>query len=308
MKKLLVPVVAIAASLALSVGSFAGPTTLPSTVLDSVRGKDWSTIPQKLKLQYASTAVEPDQARLTTWINEYRSMEEKFRSERRVSFEKSVHDTQVLRDGGYLDLAMDGVADAYTLAEDKKSFAREQWVMALRASAVQMAEASKGNGDWLKARRIYANLSVLEPTDSKWTKAVDEMVRRIRVLTRYAPENFAGTLQREIEYRKAAKKLLVSTTQPTTKPTTKPVDATAEEPVESEEQIAQNLKSEWQQELKGVKLDMLREALVDARTNYYKDISYSQILTGGLEALQDARDHAGPRQDVREPQQPAASR
>ncbi len=281
MNKLFAPVVAITSSLILSFGALAGPTTAPSSLLDAIRTEAWSEIPQKLKLQYASVAAEPDQARIATWINEYRTKEEKFRADRKKSFDNAVRDTKILRDGGYVDLAMDGLADCYTLSDNKPNFVKEPWVIALKDDSVKMATASAQAGEWLKARRIYSNLSTLQPTDSKWTKAMEDTIRRIRVLTRYAPQSFAGTLQREIEYRKVARKYLVATTQPTTVPATQQ----AEDKSETEEQIAQNLKSDWQQELNGIRMDMLREALVDARAHYYKDTDYSVMLLGGLKAI-----------------------
>lgn len=283
MNKLLAPVVAIASSLVLSVGTFAAaPTTAPTTLLDSIRMSEWAQIPQRLKLQYASAAIEPDQAQVTSWINEYRTKQEKFTAEREKSFNNAVRDTQILRDGGYVDLAMDGLADCYTLAVDKNQFVKLDWVIALKDAAIKMADTSADNGEWLKARRIYSNLSTLQPTESKWTKSMEDVVRRIRVLTRYAPQSFAGTLQREIEYRKGARKYLVATTQPTTVPATQQ----AEDKTETEEQLAQNLKSDWQQELKGIRMAMLREALLDARQQYYKDVDYGVMLAGGLRSIQ----------------------
>lgn len=259
----------------------ANPTTMPSSVLQAIQEGNWSVIPQKLKLQYASMVSEPDQTRVTEWINDYRTREEKFRSDRLRSFENAVRDTRILRDGGYIDLAMDGLADCYTLAIDKMTFVREPWVVSLKKAALEVAKESESEGDWLKARRIYSNLSTLEPTESRWTKAMEDTVRRIRILTRYVPESFAGTLQKEIEYRKAARKYLIAATQPSVVPTTQQ----AEEKVETEEQLAANLKSDWQQELAGIRMEMLKEALEDARTHYYKDYDYSVTLGGGLSAL-----------------------
>jgi carboxyl-terminal processing protease len=281
MNKLFAPVVAVASTLILSMHAWAGPTTAPSALLDSVRSGQWSEIPQKLRLQYASTAVEPDQARVMNWINEYRTRHDRFAAERRKSYDVAVRDTHILADGGYVDLAMDGLADCYTLSSDKKAFVAEPWVGKLRDAALENAKKAAAAGEWLKARRIYGDLSVLEPTESKWTKAMDDMVRRVRVLGKYAPESFAGTLTREIEYRKAAKKFLAAATQPATQPTS----AKQEEKTENEDQIAQNLHSEWKQDVAGIRIGMLREALSDARQSYYKDVDFAKTLAGGLSAM-----------------------
>ena len=285
MKKRLLSLAAIAALSALNPLSAsnllaAGPTTAPSSLLNDIRAQNWTDIPQQLKLQSASAGalIEPDQGKVATWIDEYRTKEKRFDDDREEAFKKAVRDAKILQSGGYTDLAMDGVADCYTLAADKQKFVNEDWVQQLRRESVAAADKAAAAGEWLQARRIYSDLSVLEPTDAKWTHAMEDMVRRVRILTRYAPESFASTLQKEIEYRKAARKYLVVTTQPSA---TQPVEAKAQ----TEDQIADNLKSDWKQELGGIHMEMLREALQDARLNYYKDINYGQLLTGGLNAM-----------------------
>ncbi len=278
------------ASLGLSAAFFgsslmaAGPTTAPSALLDSIRDQTWDNIPQRLRLQYASAGgtIELDQAKIGTWIKDFSAKQDRFRTERQKSYDTAVRDTRILQDGGYTDLAMDGLADCYTLSADKKAFVKDGWVKQLRDASVTAANTSAVAGEWLKARRIYSNLSVLEPADSKWTHAMEDMVRRVRLLTRYAPESFADVLKKEVAYRKEARKYLVATTQPSTQPATQP---TAENKNENEDQIGANLKSDWKQELNGIRMSMLTEALGDAQTNYYKDVNYSQLLKGGLNAM-----------------------
>ena len=264
----------------------AGPTTAPTPLLDAVRASDWPSLPQKLRMQSASAGalVEPDQGKLATWIDDYRQQGERFASERNKSFGNAVRDTKTLQQAHYTDLALDGLADCYTLATDKPKLMSENWVKTLINDGLIAANAAQEAGEWLKARRIYTNLSVIEPSDSRWTKASEELFRRIRILGRYAPESFGDVLKKEFEYRKAARKYLIASTQPASQPgvepTTKP-----DEKIESADQLSQNLKSDWKTELNGVHMEMLREALQDARLNYYKDIKYDTLLAGGLRAL-----------------------
>ncbi|MGN6507346.1 MAG: S41 family peptidase [Tepidisphaeraceae bacterium] len=272
-----------------SAAVFAGPTTAPTSLLDAIRTNDWTVIPQKLKLQSASAGalVEPDQGKVAAWIDDYRTNEEKFASERQKAFSNAVRDAKSLQQGGYTDLALDGVADCYTLAEDKPAFVKEKWVQSLRNDSIAAADKAAAAAEWLKARRIYSDLSVLEPTEPRWTHAAKDMLRRITILTRYAPQSFADVLHKELLYRQEARKYLRATTQPaSTQPalasaTTQPAD----EKIESQDQISQNLKSDWKTDLNGIDMEMLREALQDARLNYYKDINYGQLLTGGLNAM-----------------------
>ena len=271
---------------ALSCSIAAGPTTAPTPLLDAVKASDWQSLPQRLRMQSASAGglVEPDQAKLASWIDDYRQQGERFAADRKKSFGNAVRDTKTLQEAHYTDLAMDGLADCYTLAVDKPALMNESWVKSLIDEGLAAANAAQTSGEWLKARRIFTNLSVVEPSESRWTKAAEELYRRIRILGRYAPESFGDVLKKEFEYRKAARKYLVASTQPATKPGLEP-STKPDEKIESADQLSQNLKSDWKTELNGVRMEMLREALQDARMNYYKDIKYDTLLAGGLRAL-----------------------
>ena len=258
----------------------AGPTTAPASMLDAIRNDDWAALPQQLKMQSASAGrlVEPDQAKVASWIGEYRDREARFAADRRKSFDAAVRDTRTLTRGNYPDLALDSLADAYALAPDKPAFLREAWVTALVRDDVTGAEHAAAAGEWLKARQLYSNLSIMQPKEPKWTASVQDMVRRMRILSSYAPDVFAGMLKKELEYHKAARHYLVASTQPAA--TTQPGET-----VESSDDLVKNIASDWKQQLGGVKVEMLNEALQDARQSYYKDVKYDQLLGGGLKAL-----------------------
>ena len=64
-------------------------------------------------------------------------------------------------------------------------------------------------------------------------------------------------------------------TQPTTKPTTEPPEAEND-----------TFKIDWRDTLKGVRMDVLWDALVDARQNYYREVSFRDLVIGGLNGLQ----------------------
>ncbi|HEX8324325.1 MAG TPA: S41 family peptidase [Tepidisphaeraceae bacterium] len=259
----------------------AGPATAPSAILDAIRTGDWGVIPQRLKLQSASAGalVEPDQGKVANWIDDYRGLGDRFQAERKKAYDNAMRDTRTLQGGGYTDLAMDSVAECFTLASDKPALVSSSWVKQLSTDAVTAATKAADNGEWFKARRIYSNLSVLEPTEPRWTRLAEEMFRRVRILTRYAPDSAADVLRKELDYRKTARKFLVASTQPSAAATQ------PEEKVESSDQISQNLKSDWKTELNGIEMRMLREALQDAKLNYYKDVKYDQLLAGGLRAM-----------------------
>lgn len=273
---------AVASVLAAAMPALAAmPSTLPAPLLEAIKTQDWTAIPQRLKLQTASAGalVEPDQGKLASWIDDFRIPADKFAQDRLKSYNNAIRDTQNLQKGGYPDWAMDKLAECYTLAPDKAALLASDWVGNLKAEAEKAAVAASQKGEWFKALRIYRNFSVIQPTEPKWTHNVDDMSRPLRVLTRYAPDTLADVLKKEMEYRNTARSFMVAATQPAGA-TTKPA-----EKVESEDQLGQNLKTDWKTELAGIHMEMLREALQDAKLNYYKDVKYDQLLTGGLKAV-----------------------
>src|SRR4029079_17004775 len=42
---------------------------------------------------------------------------------------------------------------------------------------------------------------------------------------------------------------------------------------------------DWRETLRGVKMDMLWDALVDARDNYFREVNYKKLGVGGLEGV-----------------------
>ena len=82
-------------------------------------------------------------------------------------------------------------------------------------------------------------------------------------------------LDADIKDRVEADKVLKGpSTQPTTEPSTQPLSDN------------DNFKTDWHDSLKNVRMSMLRDALEEARENYWKDISYRKLLTGGLKGVQ----------------------
>ena len=289
LKKLLPAAASLALTLAAcSASPAAMPATMPSNVLQAIQSRNWDKVQQAMSERFARAAdVSPGESPVGTWVDQYSQLSDKFRADRKKSFDNSVRDTKILLKGGFHDLALDGLASSYLLTEDKGAFVNQGWVKNLIAEAIDSAKTSSDKGEWLKSRRIYDNLSVIEPTQSKWTHAREDAIRRIRLLSRYSPDAFTSVLAEEATYRKAARKLLVAATQPATQsagPTTGPATGPSADAKTEDEDVAV-FKSDWHDDLRGVNTDMVREAIVDARSNYFRDIKYPQLLDGGISSL-----------------------
>src|SRR5581483_8769909 len=64
---------------------------------------------------------------------------------------------------------------------------------------------------------------------------------------------------------------------PTTKPSTKPVASNDDN---------DSFKIDWRETVKGIQMPMLRTALVEARSNYWREVDYKTLMTGGLKGIQ----------------------
>ena len=105
------------------------------------------------------------------------------------------------------------------------------------------------------------------------------------MLALYTPDEFKSIQETESKDREEIDLLLHPSTQPTTKP--------AKEKDKEKEEGADNFKLDWHESLHGIQMPMLREALRDARTDYYRDVPARNVLTGGLTALRAVATTAG---------------
>jgi len=83
--------------------------------------------------------------------------------------------------------ALDWAAKAGLLADDKKAFRSEPWVEALVKRSIEMAKDYDAKEQWLKALRVYSDLSSIEQANPEWKEKLKLATRRIRLLALYTP-------------------------------------------------------------------------------------------------------------------------
>ena len=219
---------------------------------------------------------DPTLTQMAAWSKGFESQRQTFAAERRKQFDKAVGDVKKVLDNKKREYALDYVARAYLLADDKKAFRNEAWVDDLVKETVAMAKTYEGAEQWLKALRLYSDLGSVEPANPEWKEKLKTATRRIRLLAMYNPEQFKKIQESEVNERETIDQLIKPTTQPATKPTTKPADDDRDD----------SFKTDWRGTLKDIKKDpMLWDALVDARTNYYREVSYRDLGLGGLNGI-----------------------
>ncbi len=246
---------------------------LKDEAMKAVQGGDFDRTMQLLT-QAASLSPDPSVAQMKTWLSQFAAQRQVFTTERRKEYDKAVANVQKLLQHGKDGFAIDAAAKAYLLTDDKTAFRKEKWVDDLVASTTVLAEKYRQSEQWLKALRLYSDLSSIEPANPQWKEKLKSASRRMRLLALYNPDEFKARQEAETKEREEAEAIV----KPTTRPTTKPKD--------DDEEKLESYKIDWHDTLKGVQFDMLWDALEDARTNYYREVNYRQMMNGGLKSLE----------------------
>lgn len=236
----------------------------------------------ELIIRAADLSKDPLITQMSEWVRQYDAQRQQFTAERREQFEKEVGKSKKLIDSRFPAYAIDYAVNAYLLADDKDAFRAEPWVDELVKQTIEFAMEAEKKEQWLKTLRLYSDLSQIEPSIPQWKEALKLATRRIRLLAVYTPEHLREIQDQEIEEREAARELVKD--EPATQPTTKPKD---------EEVINDDFRIDWKDQLKGIEMPMLRMALVESRSNYWREVDYKTLMLGGLRGLQAVATTAG---------------
>jgi len=218
-------------------------------------------------------SADPKLAQLAMWTGQFETQRQEFVAERRKQYDKAVIDVNKLLDAGQPDYAIDAAARAFLLADDKEAFRKEKWVDDLIKRTARRADESEQNEQWIKALRLYSDLSSVEPSNPDWKARLKQTTRRVRLLAVYTPDQLKTLQDVEIKDREAADRVLRP--EAATQPATKPADQNATE----------SFKIDWRETVKGIQKDMLKDALTDAYGNYYRDVHFRKLLVGGINGL-----------------------
>ena len=231
----------------------------------------------------ASINHDPDVVSLLNQNKNFNAQLDQCDADRNKQFKDLVSQAKLLVEKQKPDFALEIAAGAFSLAKDpresaskqptKESFRKEPWVDQLVSASISRAQQYERNEQWLKALRIYKDLSILEPAIPSWKDKLKTVTRHVRLLAMYTPDALTALQDSEVGEREAVDQLLHPTTQPSSKSN------------QNEKAVNDTFKIDWHEQLRGVQQEMLSEALVDADTNYYRGITYKDLLLGGISGL-----------------------
>ena len=251
---------------------------LKSQAFDALRSGKFDQS-NELLAKAASISPDPSLHQMADWVSQFENQRQQFTAERHKQYDKAVSDVHKLIDHHYDSYALDQAAKACLLSDDKKAFRNEAWVDALVKQSIAMAEQFDKSEQWLKALRLYSDLSSLEPANPEWKDKLKLATRRIRLLALYTPGGIKALQESEGKEREQVDALLAP-------PSTQPSAATTK-PAKDKDDDANNdaFKVDWHETVKGIKLEMLTDALKSARNNYYRPVDYRDLLLGGLKGI-----------------------
>src|SRR6184192_3586511 len=130
--------------------------------------------------QAAQISKDPVTMKMADWTRQFEEQRRVFKTERQKEYEKAVKDVHLLLDKNKLPFAMEVAAGAYLLSDDKDAFRKEPWAEKLLSDAKKVAGDYERNEQWLKALRLYSQLSTIEADSVDWKEHLKTCTRRIR--------------------------------------------------------------------------------------------------------------------------------
>lgn len=273
-----------AALAAASQESIAAVEKLKGEAFDAARSGKFERTSQLLD-QAAAMSKDPSLARMLAWTSDFERQRQEFAKERRKQYDKEVANVKLLLDNGKDDFAIDAAASAYGLADDKKAFRAEGWVDQLIAKTIAKADQYDKAEQWFRSLRLYSDLASVEPTNPQWKDRLKAVTRRVRLLALYTPDSLKALQEGDSKDREEARALLEKNEKKDGAEDRKS-DAAPKDEKKAESRIdAESFRVDWRETLRGVRMEMLLDALADAKENYFRVTNYKKLGVGGLEGV-----------------------
>jgi carboxyl-terminal processing protease len=263
------------------------PTALELAAVASARSGDFSQSDQLLSRAEKLTGT-PEVRQMEMWVSDYEAQRQSFDHARHDQFLTAVKNAHLLISHKMDGYAIDEVSKAYLLTDDRDAFRQEPWVDGLIKETAASADQNENAALWLKAMRMYQDLTVIEPASAVWKNKLKVVATRVGMLYIYTPERFRKLQELEAKDWDSAEDLIRASTRPSvakgaaTQPDVASGAGAATEPSDDDAQMA----TDWHDRMRGIQFDMLYSALALADEEYYRDVTFQTLLEGGLNGLE----------------------
>jgi carboxyl-terminal processing protease len=227
------------------------PTQL-TTLADSGR------FGQALDLLTASPTGQHDAqvAALIKDLQQYQQNEAQRAATQKEAYEKALADVDAKLQEDKIEEALASAVNAMNQAEDPQTVRDNPTVQGLVKQTEQAAQTAETSGDWVEALGLYRTLDALFDDMATYRPRVKRAAQHLRLMRLYAPK------QLEVLYVTRAKRL----------------GKDAPKLLNFDEET-------WQDQLKGIKLSMLRQTLAHAARRHVANQGYAPLLRGAIDEI-----------------------
>ncbi len=145
--------------------------------------------------------IDPRLKEMSDWTRQFEAQRKLFTDERHKEYDKAYNDVQLLLKNHKESYAIDAASRAYVLSDNKKDFGKIAWVRDLIKQTAEMGDKCEADEQWLRAMRVYSDLSAVEPSVPDWKDLLKVATRRIRLLAVYAPDSLKAMQEGEAKDR-----------------------------------------------------------------------------------------------------------
>ena len=205
-------------------------------------------------------------------LERYETNESRRQAERLELYEEAMAELAEHLEGERLEQALVAAIDAHRQARDKRDVLRHEQVRQLVEQVEAAAADAEDDADWIGALTYYQLLDLLHENQDRYSDAVDQARRHVRLLQVYAPDHFAELQEARRAARAAARE--------------EAEDADDRDAAdELDEPIAEMEHEPWQERLEGVQLRMFRQALRQTARQHISGSGFVPLLGGAVEQL-----------------------
>ena len=199
---------------------------------------------------------------MEAWVSDYEAERQGFDQQRHEQFLAAVKNAHLLVDHKMDGYAIDEVSKAYLLADDRDAFRNEKWVNDLIKETAGAADQNESAALWLKAMRMYQDLTVIEPGSAAWKNKLKVVATRVGMLFIYTPERFKKLQELEEKDYDSADAVMSASTRPSVAKaaTTQPAIASIASPTTEPSDDDSILATDWHDRMRGIQFDMLYSA------------------------------------------------
>lgn len=242
--------------------------TLKSKAMDVVRAGKFDEAREFFLQAQSADAADSQLGKLVKWTDEFNAQRQSFLVSRKKEYDKTVGEVNKLLAADKTGFAIAKLADASTLAVDKEQFRKEPWVVGLIEKAKTLGDEYMKTDEQVRALRLYAQLAAIEPDVALWRTNLKNTTRKVHLLALFLPTELKKIQAQDTLDRNEVEKILNPDYVAPAKEDGPEIETTP-----------------WQDTLKGARVDLVLESLILSKEQYWRAITYSQLMEGGVSAI-----------------------